>query len=46
MRPTGGGMGGNFAHIWLLAPFPAKEQVDNPADMGASVGPSEARHSR
>ena len=46
MRPTGGGTGGDFAHIWLLAPFPAEEQVDEPADMVASVGASEARHSR
>ena len=35
MIPTGDGIGGELAHIWLL---PAKEQVDEqPADMVAAA---------
>ena len=43
MRPTGSGTGGDLVHIWLLARFPAEEQVDEPADMVATAGASEAR---
>ena len=45
MRPTGGGTGGDFTHILLLARFPAEEQVDEPADMVAAAGASQARQS-
>ena len=45
MRPIGGGTGGDFMHIWLLARFPAEEQVDEPANMVAAAGASEARQS-
>ena len=44
MRPTGDGMGGDLAHIWLL---PAEEQVDEqPADMVAAARASYARQSK
>ena len=44
MRPTGDGMGGDLAHIWLL---PTQEQVDEqPADMVAAARASEARQSK
>ena len=44
MRPTGDGMGGDLAHIWLL---PAQEQVDEqPTDMVAAARASDARQSK
>ena len=44
MRPTGDGMGGDLAHIWLL---PAEEQVEEqPADMVATARASDARQSK
>ena len=44
MRPTGDGMGGDLAHIWLL---PAEEQVDEqPAGMVVAARASDARQSK
>ena len=44
MRPTGDGMGGKLAHIWLL---PAEEQVDEqPVDMVIVARASDARQSK
>ena len=40
MRPTGDGMGGNLAHIWLLT---VEEQ---PANMVAAARASDARQSK
>ena len=44
MRPTGDGMSGDLAHIWLL---PIEEQVDEqPANMVAMARGSDARQSK
>ena len=44
MRPTGDGMGGDLAHVWLL---PSEEKVDEqPAGMVVAARASDARQAK